>query len=250
MKLLDNPDIQKNDDGHLLLDTPYRADGMRLIRQAAENGQPNALSSIIWFDVIEDQIDKAVKDFETYLPLVEPWIARERARIDKIWLVSMAEKKAVIDHYYYQISNSKSNVALAFLAKGNESRAMELWNEAALKHGHIESRFSPIFHLFKSNPGSAIGVLRNSFSKEELQSLVYDLAEVSNQGSGWFAKWAKEGLDILRETIKNLKGPLGASTASVATFMVAKAVNKHLRDEMQESMEDGESIADWLGDLF
>jgi hypothetical protein len=32
--------------------------------------------------------------------------------------------------------------------------------------------------------------------------------------------------------------------------MVAKAVNKHLRDEMQESMEDGESIADWLGDLF
>jgi len=250
MKLFDNPDIQKNNDGHLLLDTPHRADGMRLIRQAAENGQPNALSSIIWFDVIEDQIDRAIQDFETYLPLTQSWIAKEKARIDKIWLVTAAEKNSVIWQYEYQISNSKSNVALAFLANGDESKAMELWNEAALKHGHIESRFYPIFHLFKSNPGSAIGVLRNSFSKEELQSLIHDLTEVSTQGSGWFAKWAKEGLDILRDTIKNLRGPLGASAASVATFMAAKAVNKHLRDEMQESMGDGESISDWLGDLF
>ncbi len=249
-KIFDNPDVQNNNDGHLLLDTPHRADGMRLIRLAAENGQPNALASVIWFDVIEDQIDKAIKDFETYLPLAEPWIAKEKARIDKIWLVSVAEKNAVINHYYYQISNCKSNVALAFLAKGNESKAMELWNEAALNHGHIESRFYPIFHLFKSNPGSAIGVLRNSFSKEELQSLVSDLTEVSNQGSGWFAKWAKEGLDILKETIKNLRGPLGVSAASAATFIAAKAINKHLREEMQESMEDGESISDWLGDLF
>jgi hypothetical protein len=250
MKLFDNPDIQKNNDGHLLLDTPHRADGMRLIRQAAENGQPNALSSIIWFDVIEDQIDKAIKDFETYLPLTQSWIAKEKARIDKIWLVTAAEKNSVIWQYEYQISNSKSNVALAYLAKGDESKAMELWNEAALKHSHIESRFYPMFHLFKSNPGSAIGVLRNSFSKEELQSLIHDLTEVSNQGSGWFAKWAKEGLEILRETIKNLRGPLGASAASVATFMAAKAVNKHLRDEMQESMGDSENIADWFGDLF
>jgi len=47
-----------------------------------------------------------------------------------------------------------------------------------------------------------------------------------------------------------LRGPLGASAASVATFMAAKAVNKHLRDEMQESMGDSENIADWFGDLF
>jgi len=114
MKLLDNPDIQKNDDGHLLLDTPYRADGMRLIRQAAENGQPNALSSIIWFDVIEDQIDKAVKDFETYLPLVEPWIARERARIDKIWLVSMAEKKPLLTTIIIKFPTQRAMLPLLF----------------------------------------------------------------------------------------------------------------------------------------
>ena len=41
-----------------------------------------------------------------------------------------------------------------------------------------------------------------------------------------------------------------ASAASAATFIAAKAINKHLREEMQESMEDGESISDWLGDLF
>ena len=57
-------------------------------------------------------------------------------------------------------------------------------------------------------------------------------------------------MDILKETIKNLRGPLGASAASVATFMAAKAVNKHVRDEMQESMGEGESNLDWLGDLF
>ncbi len=250
MKLFENPDIQNNNDGHLLLDTAHRADGMRLIRQAAENGQPNALASVIWFDVIEDQIDKAIRDFEAYLPMTELWIAKEKLRIDKLWLVSAAEKNSVIHQYYFQVSNCKSNVALAFLAKGNEGKAMELWNEAAINHGHIESRFYPIFHLFKSSPGSAIGVLKNSFSKEELQSLVHDLTEVSNQGSGWFAQWAKEGLDILRDTIKNLRGPLGTSAASAATFMAAKAINKHLRDEMQESMEDSESISDWLGDLF
>jgi hypothetical protein len=170
-----------------------------------------------------------------------------------LWLVTAAEKNSVIWHYEYEISNSKSNVALAYLAKGDESKA-ELWNEAALNHGHIESRFYPIFHLFKSNPESAIGVLRNAFSKEELQDLIKDLTEVSTQGSGWFANWAIEGLEILRETIKNLRGPLGTSAASVATFMAAKAVNKHLRDEMQESMGEGEgegeSIADWFGDLF
>ena len=27
-KIFDNPDVQKNNDGHLLLDTPHRADGM------------------------------------------------------------------------------------------------------------------------------------------------------------------------------------------------------------------------------
>ena len=54
----------------------------------------------------------------------------------------------------------------------------------------------------------------------------------------------------MKETIKNLRGPLGASAASVATFMAAKAVNKHVRDEMQESMGEGESNLDWLGDLF
>jgi len=174
----------------------------------------------------------------------------KRERIDKIRSISVAEKNAVINHYHYQISNCKSNVALAFLAKGNEGKAMELWNEAAFNHGHVESRFYPVFHLFKSNPGSAIGVLKNSFSKEELQGLVSDLTEVSNQGSGWFAKWAKDGLDILSKTIQNLRGPLGASAASAATFMAAKAINKHLRDEIQESMEDGESISDWLEDLF
>jgi hypothetical protein len=253
MKLTDHPDNHKNDRGHALKEQGMKVEGMKLIREAAENGQPNSLATLLWVEVIDDEIQKAISDFEKCLPKTYPWIASEKSRVSKLWLVSQADKDMIIDFYNYQVSNSKSNAALAYLASGNEPRAMELWNEAAMNHGHIEARFYPIFHLCKSNPGASLGVLTNSFTKQELQSLISDLVDVSSRGSGWFAKWADEGLKVLQKAVHskgNFKGAATATAAGGAAFMASKQFNNFMKDQIEENFGDGEGVADWLGDLF
>lgn len=254
MKLTDNPDNHKNDKGHILIDQGSKTEGMKLIREAAENGQPNALATLLWHAVIDDEIQLAIKDFEHCLPKTAPWISNEKARVDKLWLVSQADKNMIIEFYQYQVSNSKSNAALAYLASGQESRAMELWNEAAVNHGHIEARFYPLFHMCKSNPSASLGILTNSFAKNELQSLISDLVEVSSNGSGWFAKWADEGLKVLQKAVHsksaNFRGAATATAAGGAAFMASKQFNNFMKDQIEENLGDGESVSDWLGDLF
>lgn len=254
MKLTDHPDNHKNDRGHQLMDQGSKAEGLKLIREAAENGQPNSLATLLWSAVIDDETSLAIKDFEKCLPKTSGWIASEKARVDKLWLVSQSDKNLIIEFYNYQVSNSKSNAAIAYLANGQESRAMALWNEAAMNHGHIEARFYPIFHLCKTNPTASLGVLTNSFQKAELQELISDLVEVSSNGSGWFAKWADEGLMVLQKAVhskpSNWKGAASATAAGGAAFMASKQFNNFMKDQIEENFGDGESVADWLGDLF
>lgn len=236
------------------MDQGSKAEGLKLIREAAENGQPNSLATLLWSAVIDDETSLAIKDFEKCLPKTSGWIASEKARVDKLWLVSQSDKNLIIEFYNYQVSNSKSNAAIAYLANGQESRAMALWNEAAMNHGHIEARFYPIFHLCKTNPTASLGVLTNSFQKAELQELISDLVEVSSNGSGWFAKWADEGLMVLQKAVhskpSNWKGAASATAAGGAAFMASKQFNNFMKDQIEENFGDGESVADWLGDLF
>lgn len=254
MKLLDNPDVHKNDKGHKLYKAGSKTEGLKLIKEAAKNGQPNALASLVWFQIIDDDIKSAIADYELCIKQVNSWIANEKSRIDKLWLVSAADKNNVIAHYQYQISNCKSNAALAYLANRKEKIAIDLWNEAAEDHGHIEARFYPIFHLCKSNPNAAIGVLKNSFSQAELQDLVSTLVEVSTEGSGWFAKWAEDGLKALKKVSQGrgsgIKGATTATAASGAAFVAAKNINKFVKDQMEESLDEGGEAFDWLQDLF
>lgn len=254
MKLTDHPDNHKNDRGHQLMDQGSKAEGLKLIREAAENGQPNSLATLLWSAVIDDETSLAIKDFEKCLPKTSGWIASEKARVDKLWLVSQSDKNLIIEFYNYQVSNSKSNAAIAYLANGQESRAMALWNEAAMNHGHIEARFYPIFHLCKTNPTASLGVLTNSFQKAELQELISDLVEVSSNGSGWFAKWADEGLKVLQKAVhskpNNWKGAASATAAGGAAFMASKQFNNFMKDQIEENFGDGEGVTDWLGDLF
>ena len=254
MKLTDHPDNHRNDRGSMLIHQGSKIEGMKLIRESAENGQPNSLASLIWYEVIDDEISLAIKDFEYCLPKTTTWIADEKVRVNRLWLTSQADKDALIDFYYYQVSNSKSNAALAYLAKKQEKKAMELWNEAAVNHGHIEARFYPIFHLCKSDPSASLGILTNSFTKKELQSLISDLVEVSSKGSGWFAKWAEEGLKVLKKAVqsnsKNWKGAGTAAAAGGASYIASKQLNNYVKNQMEENFGDGESIADWLGDFF
>jgi len=171
-----------------------------------------------------------------------------------LWLVSASEKRNVIYQYEYQVSSSKSNAGLAYLAAGKEKVAIDLWNEAAQNHGHIEARFYPVFNLCKSNPTAAIGVLKNSFTKDELKHLIETCIEVSGEGKGWFAKWAKDGLDVLKKVSQGkgagLKSATTGAAASSAAYLAAKNMNKFIKDQMEESIDDGGEATDWLQDFF
>lgn len=254
MGLNDNPDNLKNDEGFRLLKSGSKAKGLELLRLAALNGHPNALATVTWHHMLDDEIKKAIEDHELCIAKTDSWIANEKSRIDKLWLVSTNDKKSVINHYKYQVANSKSNAALAYLASGKEDIAMSLWSEAAESHGHIEARFYPLFNLCKSNPNVAIGVLKSSFRKEELKDLINTLVRVSTESSGWFSKWAAQGLEVLR-TVSQGKGGLmkDATTATAASgvaFIAAKNLSKIVRDQIDESLDADSDSMDWLQDLF
>lgn len=254
MKLLDNPDIHKNDQGHKLYRAGSKTEGLKLIKEAALNGQPNAIASLVWFQIIDDDIKNAITDYELCIKQADSWIASEKLRVDKLWLVSAADKNSVIAQYKYQISNCKSNAALAYLASRKEKIAIDLWNQAAEDHGHIEARFYPIFHLCKSNPDASIGILKNSFTKHELQDLIGTMIKVSTQGNGWFSKWAQQGLAVLKKASQGQGGKAGGAKAAVAAsgaaFVAAKNLNKFVKDQMEESFSEGEDVSDWFSDLF
>jgi hypothetical protein len=251
MGLFDSPETDMHKKGHQLVDRGSVEEGVKLIRQAAENGAPNALSSLIWHEIKIDDLDGAIRDFETFLPKVHEWVKRENARVAKSWLASSADRKTFSDFCSYEISNSKSNVAVAYLGKGNEARAMELWGEAATDHGHVEARFYPIFHMCQANPTMAIGILKSAFTKQELQRLVNDMVEVSTEGNGWFANWAKNGLNVLKQTVQKSGGAATgvAASSGAAAFLASKNVRNFINDQVQEAA-DGEGVSDWLGDLF
>lgn len=254
MGLYDNPDWNNNSQGHLLLESGSKAKGLELLKSAAFNGEPNALATIIWLNLLDGEIKQAIKNYEQCIVKTEGWIANEKSRIDKLWLVSASEKRNVIYQYEYQVSNSKSNAALAYLAAGKEKVAIDLWNEAAQNHGHIEARFYPVFNLCKSNPTAAIGVLKNSFTKDELKHLIETCIEISGEGKGWFAKWAKDGLDVLSKVSRGkgagLKSATKGAAASSAAYLTAKNMNKFIKDQMEESIDDGGEATDWLQDFF
>jgi hypothetical protein len=254
MGLYDNPDTLKNNEGFKLLESGSQAQGLELLRSAALNGHPNALATIIWHYLLDGEIKLAIEDYEQCIVKSEDWVAKEKSRIDKIWLASAGDKKNLINHYNYQISNSKSNAGLAYLAAGKDEVAVDLWNEAAENHGHIEARFYPIFNLCKSNPTAAIGVLKNSFTKAELQDLIETCVEVSDEGKGWFAQWAKDGLDILKKVSQGkgagVRGTATTAAASSVGFLAAKNVNNFVKNQMEESSDEGGEASDWFENLF
>jgi len=254
MKLFNNPDVLKNEEGFKLLESGSKTEGLKLLNAAAQNGQPNALATIIWQHLLQDKTDLAIEDYETCIVKTDNWIENEKSRVDKLWLVSAVDKHNVIEHYRYQVANCKSNVGLAFLAKGKDKKAIELWSDAAESYGHVEARFYPIFNLCRSNPTAAFGVIKNSFSKDELQGLIEDLVEVTKEGKGWFAKWANDGLEILKQVSKSKGGGkssvTNAAAAGSAAFLAAKNINKFVKDQLDESIDEGGDAMDWLQDFF
>ena len=260
MGALDHPDIELCNQGQRLIKNGDKKQGLELTKQAAFNGQPNAISTYNWHLILSGQFKEAIDVTEKLVPVAIAWIEKEQQRLSKSWGVNKQEVNIYVNSYLYQIYNMQSNAAVAYLATGKVKDAIEIWEEAADKSGHLEARFYPIFHEGQKNPDLMLRLLTKEFTKEELQNLVSTMMDVSTGGKGWFADWAKEGLKVLQQAAKKAKlannaGPISNVAASSAAtlgagYVASRAAREYMQNEMQDSAEAGEGAFDWLGDLF
>lgn len=260
MSLYDQPDYVLHIDGQELINKGKREQGFKLIKKAASNGYPSAIASVNWYLILDGQFKEAIKLTQEFLPKAFTWIDEEESRLNGTWGIKKEQKNNVIQHAFYEISNLKSNVAVAYLALGQEETALELWEEAATNHNHLEARFYPIFHEGQKSPELMLRLLTKEFQKEELQTLVSTMVDISSEGKGWFAKWAQDGLKILQQAAKKSKyknapssvGNVAASGAVTfgAGYAASRAAREYIQNQSQDSIEAGEGAFDWIGDLF
>lgn len=258
MGIYDNPDVADNNNGSVFYHAGMKEKGLILLRKAASKGQPNAIASLIWYDLLADKYDSAIKTYEELSKLVPAWINTESERINRGWFVNKEEVSFVIWGYNYQLSNIRSNAAVAYMATGKKEVALKLWATAASDHGHLEARFYPILIAMKDDLESMRTALISNFSKEQLLQLVSDMNEVSAASKGWFGTWAKQGIGSLKAAANQTRhgetnlGQVAAGTAVGLTgFEIAarNAAKNYFQDQAAESV-DGEGAFDWLGDLF
>jgi len=246
--VLDQPDIVIYNRGYQMYLDGSKAKGLPLVTQAAYAGQPHAISTLIWVNVLDDQIKEALANYDKCTKPAHAWIEAEARRLATIRGLPADSRNQIVDSYKYQISNFKSNAALAFLADKQETKALKLWTEAAKDHGHIESRFYPIFHQKKNDPAAVMTHLSKNFHPEELKELITDLSEASKESTGWFRDWSNQSLGVLKRV--DLKAMSGAA-AFAGAWMASRAYKNYLEDQNEEAMEEAvDGFFNWMGDFF
>lgn len=246
--VLDQPDITRYDRGYTLLLNGSKAAGMPMITASALAGQPHAISTLIWQNVVDDQIDEAIDNYVKCLTPANTWIETESLRLAGIRQLPAESRHQIIDQYKYQISNFKSNAALAYLASNQEATALKMWSDAARDHGHIESRFYPIFHQKKNDPAAVMKHLSENFHPEELKSLITGLAEETKGSTGWFKNWSNESLEILRKVNQQA---MAGTIAITGAWMASRAVRHYFEEQNEEAIDQAaDSFFNWLGDFF
>ena len=246
--VLDQPDITRYDRGYTLLLNGSKAAGMPMITASALAGQPHAISTLIWQNVVDDQIDEAIDNYLKCLTPAHTWIETESRRLAGIRQLPAESRHQIIDQYKYQISNFKSNAALAYLASNQEATALKMWSDAARDHGHIESRFYPIFHQKKNDPAAVMKHLSENFHPEELKSLITSLAEETKGSTGWFKNWSDESLEILRKVNQQA---MAGTVAITGAWMASRAVRHYFEEQNEETLDQAaDSFFNWLGDFF
>jgi hypothetical protein len=246
--VLDQPDITRYDRGYTLLLNGSKAAGMPMITASALAGQPHAISTLIWQNVVDDQIDEAIDNYVRCLTPAHTWIETESRRLAGIRQLPAESRHQIIDQYKYQISNFKSNAALAYLASNQEATALKMWSDAARDHGHIESRFYPIFHQKKNDPAAVMKHLSENFHPEELKSLITSLAEETKGSTGWFKNFSNESLEVLRKVNEQA---MAGTVAITGAWMASRAVRHYFEEQNEETLDQAaDSFFNWLGDFF
>ena len=152
--------------------------------------------------MIDDDIKLAIDNFEKCFSKTDKWVAKETERIYNKLQAFGLEASTLLNEYSYQIYNSKSNAELDYLADGQDLVAMKYWEQVIRVHNNAEARFFSLFFTKKDDLDSLMPLLKNRFTKEELNSLVLEFTDVSKSGTGWFAKLAKEALIVLEKPAK------------------------------------------------
>lgn len=171
----------------------------------ASNGFPNMFSTVTWILALNGDFEEAIKFYNQYEKQMQIWLSKELEIIQSRnefydWRI---EKFNNI--YSYQISNSKSNAGVSFKAVGDESRAIELWNEAASNHKHLEARF---YLILSKNPlGLDLSTMisEHNFNVEEILTLNKDLNSIIDKATGWFKLWGEKGLNALKKVNEEIK---------------------------------------------
>jgi hypothetical protein len=236
MGIFFNSDHSKNNKGLKYYLSGRKDEGLKLLTEAASNGQPNALSTVIWLQLLEDKFDQAIESYEKLSPLVPAWIAAESRLTNRLLFFNKNAAAMTIEQYNYQLSNSKSNAAIAYFANNREEVALRLWEEAETDHNHLEARFYPIFISHKENPERLKEILLESFETEELEELIHDMSEVAAGDKGWFQRWAKEAMAALNAAAK----PYEVDIESIRTKI------KLSPDELMSAIYLNDQILDWF----
>lgn len=150
--------------------------------RAASYGQPNALATLTWQLMLADRAEHAVQVYEDYFPRIENWMGMQDEFIQ--------------EETFSQIANSKSNAALAYLALDQAHTALRMWEEAAAAD-HIEAKAYPAVLAARDGDDRRARKMLRKLTANELAKFRADMDEVFEGGSGWFAAWARDALELI-----------------------------------------------------
>jgi len=165
-----------------LMEEGFLDQAMVGLDRAASMGQPNALATLTWILMLDEQPEQAVAVFEKYFPRIEAWMAEQDDFIQ-------SETNP-------QVANSKSNAGIAYAALGRNYVALRLWQEAAAE-GHIEAKAYPAVLAARNGDTRRARKTLKQLSKDERADFRGDMEQVLAEGSGWFEAWARDALELL-----------------------------------------------------
>jgi hypothetical protein len=157
--------------------------GMEYLHKAAEKGQPNAIATLIWISIIDDDIKLAISNFEKYVPKSDEWINNERTRLSKIESVDEDEIDSYIESFINQTSNFAGNAALAYYADNQKSKAKELCEKSIKISKNLENMVYKTILINENGLNSDLEELTNMLRKDDLYDLVSDWAENLEESS-------------------------------------------------------------------
>ncbi len=170
----------------LLLKEGDKSKGDEYMKWAAQEGSPNAMSSVTWYLLQDGEHQQAREFFDRYYFKIMTSLVPENG--------------------FEQAANMRSNDALNRWALGaSKEELLEIWENEKFQEGHTESAFYPIFmEWLEGNTEEAIVKLEALPS-----SCLRELRETFDgkiNFDGWFADISKKAFEFLKTIEPKKKG--------------------------------------------